>query len=157
MNRHRIFCALALAVTGLFPAGCIFYKAAKTTGELVATTVIVAGKTTSAVVKTTGKVAASAITSTGSLTATGIESLAALAQAGMVTFVDVATGVIVRVPWQEGMTLYAGGTTAEVALAGRAVDLVRRGKLVYKVAKQRSTNPRLEAGDVVRLAGRSTR
>ncbi|MBP9913983.1 MAG: hypothetical protein KBF26_11320, partial [Opitutaceae bacterium] len=84
MNRHRIFCALALAVFGIFPAGCIFYKAAKTTGELVATTVIVAGKTTSAVVKTTGKVAASAITSTGSLTATGIESLAVLAQAGMV-------------------------------------------------------------------------
>jgi hypothetical protein len=142
---------------GIFLSGCLAVKAVKTTGELAATTVIVAGKTAGTVVKTTGKIAGSAITSSGSLTATGIESLAALAQAGMVTFVDVATGVIIRVPWQEGMTLYAGGASAEVTVAGRAIDLVRQGKLVYSATAQRRTDPRLEAGDVVRLAGRMTR
>jgi len=49
----------------------------------------------------------------------------------MVTFVDVATGTIVRVPWSEGMSLHTAGAAAEIALAGRAVDLVRDGRLVY--------------------------
>jgi hypothetical protein len=152
-DRRLIFGVLVVA--GSFSlGGCIVYKAAKTTGELAATTVIVAGKTAGAVVKTTGKVAVSAITSTGSLTATGIESLAALAQAGMVTFVDVTTGVIVRVPWQEGMNLYTGGTQAEVVVARRVVDLVRRGKVVYQATRQADAGPKLESGDVVRLAGR---
>jgi hypothetical protein len=51
------------------------------------------------------------------------------------------------------MTLYAGGASAEVTVAGRAIDLVRQGKLVYSATAQRRTDPRLEAGDVVRLAG----
>lgn len=138
-------------------SGCLVFKAAHATGELAATTVIVAGKTTTAAVKATGKVANSAITSGGSLTATGVEALAALAQAGMVTFVDVATGTIVRVPWSEGLSLYTGGAAAEVAVAGRAIDLVRKGKLVYSAARQLAGNPRLEAGDVVRLVGRAAR
>lgn len=155
MTRGKWTLLMAALASEVLLSGCIFYKAAKTTGELAATTVIVAGKTAGVVVKTTGKVAASAITSTGSLTATGIESLAALAETGMVTFVDVTTGVIVRVPWQQGMTLYAGSSQAELAVAGRAVDLVRQGRVVYKATKQANTGPRLESGDVVRLsAGR---
>jgi hypothetical protein len=154
--RSRAHLVLAVGV-GTVLSGCLAVKAVKTTGELAATTVIVAGKTAGTVVKTTGKIAGSAITSSGSLTATGIESLAALAQAGMVTFVDGATGVIVRVPWQEGMTLYAGGASAEMAVAGRAIDLVRQGRLVYSATPQRRAVPRLEAGDVVRLAGRVVR
>lgn len=133
--------------------GCLAVKAVKTTGELAATTVIVAGKTATTAVKATGRVANSAISGGGALTATTIDSLAALAQAGMVTFVDVATGAIVRVPWQEGMTLYAGGAAAQVKVAQRAVALVRDGKLVYKVAQQMQANPALRPGDVVRLAG----
>jgi hypothetical protein len=148
---------LAGAGLGGLLSGCLAFKAAHATGELAATTVIVAGKTTTAAVKATGKVANSAITSSGSLTATGIESLAALAQAGMVTFVDVATGAIVRVPWSEGLSLYTGGAAAEVAVAERAIDLVRNGRLVYSAARQLAADPRLEPGDVVRVAGRAAR
>jgi len=148
----------AFAVAGLVGLnGCLVCQAVKTTGDLALTSVIVAGKTATAVVKTTGKVAGSAITSSGSLTASGIESLAALAQAGMVTFVDVVTGVIVRVPWEQGMTLHAAGAAAEVKVAERAVDLVRGGRLVYTAAKHMQANPPLQPGDVVRLAGRTRR
>jgi len=147
-----------LAVVLLFgQTGCLAYKAVKTTGELAATTVIVAGKTATTAVKATGRVANSAITGSGALTATTIDALAALAQAGMVTFFDVATGTIVRVPWTEGMALYAGGAAAQVKLAQRSVALVREGKLVYRVAQQRLANPALLPGDVVRLTGKILR
>lgn len=145
-----------IGLVGLL-SGCLAFKAVHATGELAATTVIVAGKTTTAAVKAAGKVANSALTTSGALTAAGIELLAALAQAGMVTFVDVATGAIVRVPWSEGLSLYTGGAAAEVTVAGRAIDLVRNGTLVYSAARQVAGDPRLEAGDVVRLAGRLTR
>jgi hypothetical protein len=146
----QVFAGL-ICVAGL--TGCLAYKAVKTTGELAATTVIVAGKTATTAVKATGRVANSAISGGGVLTATAIDALAALAQAGMVTFVDVATGTLVRVPWAEGMTLQAGGAAAQVKVAQRSVALVREGKLVYRVAQLKSANPALLAGDVVRLAG----
>lgn len=148
---------LLAGVALLGQGGCLAYQAVKTTGELAATTVIVAGKTATTAVKATGRVAGSALSSSGELTATSIESLAELAQAGMVTFVDVASGTIVRVPWEAGMTLYDGGAAAQVAVAGRAVHLVREGKLVFQAARKLRSNPLLEAGDVVRLAGRIAR
>lgn len=157
MTPGRVLSGLVLALMLAGQSGCLAYKAVKTTGGLAATTVIVAGKTATTAVKATGRVANSALSSSGSLTATGIESLAKLAQAGMVTFVDVATGTIVRVPWEAGMTLYDGGAAAQVAVAGRAVDLVREGKLVYQAARKFRGNPELAAGDVVRLAGRMVR
>ena len=157
MTARRVWSGLILGLGCWALSGCLAYKAVKTTGELAATTVIVAGKTATTAVKATGRVANSALTSSGALTANGIESLAKLAQAGMVTFVDVATGTIVRVPWEAGMTLYDGGTAAQLAVAGRAVDLVREGKLVYQVARKFRGNLALEAGDVVRLAGKIVR
>ena len=153
MQPRRAVVVVALATVGATLPGCLAFKAAHATGELAANTVIVAGKTGSAAVKAIGRVATSALNSSGALTATGIESLAALAQAGMVTFVDVATGTIVRVPWSEGMSLQTAGAAAEIALAGRAIDLVRDGRLVYSAARRLAADPRLEAGDVVRLAG----
>lgn len=157
MTVRHAFSALSFAVVLFGQVGCLAYKAVKTTGELAATTVIVAGKTATTAVKAGGRVANSALSSGGELTATSIESLARLSQVGMVTFVDVATGVIVRVPWEQGMMLYDGGTAAQVAVAGRAVDLVRDGKLVYQAAQKFRGNPALEAGDVVRLAGKIVR
>lgn len=136
----------------MMPSGCVVASAVGAAGELAATTVVVAGKTATTVVKTTGKIAGSAIRGSGSLTATGIESLAKLAVAGMVTFVDVTTGVIVRVPWREGMTLYAGGELAQVQLAERSIDLVRGGRLVYAAARHARSDLPLASGDVVRLA-----
>lgn len=154
-RRASVLFGLA-GVAALLP-GCLAFKAAHATGELAANTVIVAGKTGTAAVKATGRVATSALNSSGALTATGIDSLAALAQAGMVTFVDVATGAIVRVPWSEGLGLQAAGAAAEIAVAERAIDLVRNGRLVYSAARQLTADPRLEPGDVVRVAGRVAR
>jgi hypothetical protein len=157
MHLRRVSVLVGLMTFGMALSGCLAFKAAHATGELAANTVIVAGKTGTAAVKATGRVATGAINSGGALTATGIESLAALAQAGMVTFVDVATGAIVRVPWSEGLSLHAAGAAAEVAVVDRAIDLVRNGRLVYSASRQLSRDPRLEPGDVVRLAGRVAR
>ena len=158
MESHLKLLRLSVLIAmGWDLSGCVAFKAIGTTGELVATTVIVAGKTATTAVKTSGKVASSVIRGGGAVTATSIDSLSALAQVGMVTFVDVATGVIVRVPWEEGMTIYGGGAAAKVQVAQRAVSLVRGGRLAYSAAKLSRGNLRLSSGDVVRLAGRISR
>lgn len=151
---RRLLPGLVLTAMLMGTSGCLVYKAVKTTGKLAATTVIVAGETATTAVKVTGRVANSALSSSGALTATSIETLAALAQAGMVTFVDVATGTVVRVPWQEGMTLGGAAAAARVQVARRAVDFVREGKLVYTAARAVRGSLVLNPGDVVRLAGR---
>lgn len=158
MDLRAILLRLGLLIAmGGGLTGCVAVKAVGEAGKLVGTTVIVATKTATTAVKTSGKVASSAIKGSGAVTTTSIESLAALAQVGMVTFVDVATGTIVRVPWQEGMTIYGGGAAAKVQVAQRAVSLVRGGRLAYASARLSSGNLRLNSGDVVQLAGRISR
>lgn len=147
----RMWC-LAVVVGGSL--GCVAFKAVGTTGKLAATTVIVAGKTATKAVTTSGKVASAAIGAGGSVTITGIESLAALARAGMVTLVDISTGALVRVPWQEGMTLWQAGELARLEVAKHAVAVVRGGQLAYATTGRVRESLPLQSGDVVRLAAR---
>ena len=120
MKSIRIIIGSGLLVYALgLSAGCLAVKAVGTTGKFAATTVIVAGKTATKAVTTTGRVASAAIGAGGSVTVAGIEGLAALARVGMVTFVDVTTGALVRVPWSEGMTLLQAGDLARLQVAKR--------------------------------------
>ena len=73
--------------------------------KLAAVTVVTVSETTASAVVNTGKVARAAFSMSESLSAATIESLGKLSAAGMVTFVDVAADVIVRVPWREGLTI----------------------------------------------------
>ena len=132
--------------------GCLAYKAVTAPVKLAATTVIVAGETAGAVVTSTGKLAISAVNATGNVGSTGIDAAAKLAQAGMVTFVDVSTGTIVRVPWQQGMTLASAGDAAKVDIARRAIDVLRAGKIIYSASKLAGEGAALASGDVVRIA-----
>jgi len=155
MNYLRFLLTSGLLVCAVgLSAGCIVIKAVSTTGKLAATTVIVAGKTATTVVKTTGRVASAAIGASGSVTVAGLEGLAALARVGMVTFVDVTSGALVRVPWREGMTLLQAGDLARLQVVKRAVALVRGGRLAYSAFRLARVSLRLLSGDVVRLASK---
>jgi hypothetical protein len=125
------------------------------TSMAYAGTVVTSGRGRGAVVAT-GRVAGAALGATSAVTSGGLDALAALSTAGMVTFVDAATEAIVRVPWQEGMTLYAGAEAAQVRTARRAIDLVRAGRLLYSKIEYSDDTARLpvQAGDVVRLVAR---
>lgn len=147
------FALLACATQG----GCLVYKAVTVPVKLAATTVIVAGETAGAVVSSTGKLAVSAVNATGNLGSGGIDAAARLAQAGMVTFVDASTGTIVRVPWQEGLTLASAGNAAKVELAKRAINVLRAGKVIYSASKLSGEGAPLASGDVVRLGGQAGR
>lgn len=138
---------LLLASAGIFVSGCTVFKVAAAPVKVVASTVVVAGEATSAVVTTTGKVAVAAVKTTGSLAGEGLQVVAKLGRAGTVTFVDAASGTVVRVPWQEGLTLVRGGEAAKVRLTGRAITLVREGRAV--AADEAAT---LHSGDVVRIS-----
>lgn len=144
--------ATLIAIIVTTHGGCLAYKAVTAPVKLAATTVIVAGETAGAVVTSTGKLAISAVNATGNVGSTGIDAAAKLAQAGMVTFVDASTGTIVRVPWQQGMTLAAAGNTAKVDIARRAIDVLRAGKVIYSASKLSGEGAALASGDVVRIA-----
>jgi len=139
-----------LALAALSGSGCLATKVVTLPVKLAATTVVVAGETAGTVVKTTGKVAASAVRATGAVADGGITAAAKLARAGMVTFVDVATGAVTRVPWSQGLTLAGGADAAKVRVAARAVQVIRAGKLAYALANAKGPLP-LAAGDVVRV------
>jgi len=155
MNYFRFLLSSGLLIYAVgLSAGCIVIKAVSTTGKLAATTVIVAGKTATTAVKTTGRVASAAIGASGSVTVAGIGGLAALARVGMVTFVDVTSGALVRVPWSEGLTLLHAGDLAKLQVVKRAVALVRGGRLAYSASRRARGTLKLLSGDVVRLASK---
>jgi hypothetical protein len=133
--------------------GCLAYKAVTAPVKLAATAVVVAGETAGAVVTTTGKLAVSAVNATGSVGSGGIDAAARLTETGMVTFVDAASGTIVRVPWRDGLTLASAGTQARVHFAQRAIDVVRAGKVVFSATRLADDGGPLVSGDVVRLGG----
>ncbi|HVS54194.1 MAG TPA: hypothetical protein VHD62_17695 [Opitutaceae bacterium] len=139
----------AVALAG----GCLVYHAVAAPVKLAATGVTVAGETAGAVVTSTGKVAVSAVRAAGNVGSGGIDAASRLAQAGMVTFVDAASGTIVRVPWREGLTLAGAGAEARLAVAQRAVEIVRAGRVVYSAASATSGSAPVASGDVVRLRG----
>lgn len=132
--------------------GCLAYRVVSTPVKLAGTAVVVAGETAGAVVTTTGKVATSTVRAVGNVGSDGIDSAARLAQAGMVTFVDAASGTVVRVPWQHGLTVAQAGEAARIDTAQRALDVVRAGRVIYSAARgARTSAPGIAAGDVVRL------
>ena len=150
-SRRSFGHGVAAAVVCTALGGCLAYEVVSAPVKLAATTVVVAGETAGAVVSTTGKIATSAVRATGSVGSGGIDAAAKLAQAGMVTFVEVATGNVVRVPWQEGFTLARAGDAAKIRVVQRAVEVVRGGKLVYSATRAMGEGATLATGDVVRV------
>lgn len=155
MRFNFLVAALRLATIGVGCAstsGCLAVKAVTAPVKLAATSVIVAGEAAGAVVTNTGKLAVSAANATGSIGSTSLDSAAQLAQSGMVTFVDAANGTIVRVPWQEGMTVAGAGHAARIELGRRAIDVIRASKVIYSASRIAGEGAPLSPGDVVRLS-----
>ncbi|GAB5559999.1 MAG: hypothetical protein SynsKO_16460 [Synoicihabitans sp.] len=77
-----------------------------------------------------------------------------MSQAGMVTFVDYASGRVVRVPWRAGLNVYGGSALAKLQTAERAIAIVRSGRLFFQTARALadSRGIPLQPGDVLRLA-----
>ena len=141
---------VALALQG---GGCVAYHVAAAPIKLAATTVVTTGEVAGAAVNATGKIAVSAFNAAGNVGGGSVDAASRLTQTGMVTFVDVAHGTIVRVPWQQGLTVASASAAAKVELARHAIDVVRAGAVVYTAARGASPRTELAAGDVVRLRG----
>lgn len=144
---------IAIALPGLLAGGCTVYHAVATPVKVAATAVVVTGETAGAAMKATGKVAVSAFNAVGDVGGGGIDAASQLTRTGMVTFVDVGTGTVVRVPWREGITLASAGADARLELARRGIDVVRQGAVVYSASKVAESGPPLASGDVVRVKG----
>jgi hypothetical protein len=124
-----------LAAAGALLSGCLVYDVASVPVKVAAGTASVAGSVAVGTVKAVGSVAGGAL-----------ELAAGVAQAGAVTFVEVASNKITRVPWRAGLTLAGAGDAAQVRAAERAIDIVRAGQRIEPAADRP-----LQAGDVVRL------
>ncbi len=152
-RRPAFLRAGAVLVGAALPAlnGCLAYEVVKVPVDVATTAVVVTGETAGAAVKATGQIAVTAFDAAGRVGSGGIDSASRLAQTGMVTFVDVGTGTIVRVPWREGTTLASAGAAARVEMAHRAIDVVRAGSVVFSAPKLSGEGTAVASGDVVRL------
>ena len=140
ISRTRAWCAFVFAVACGPLGGCFVYHVAKVPVDVAVGTVEVAGGVVLGTAKVVGAVAG------------GTLSLAAsLAQTGAVTFFDVASGTVTRVPWREGLTLAGASDAAKLKLASHAVDVVRAGKVVYSAANAAPAAVPIASGDVVQV------
>ena len=123
--------------------GCIVYDVASVPVKVAVGTVGVAGNVAIGTAKVAGSVAGGTI-----------KLAAKLAQAGAVTFFDVASNDVKRVPWQRGMTLAGASNAAKVHLGDRPVDVVRDGKVIYSAGNgvAKNADAPIAAGDVVQVS-----
>ena len=155
---------LTVAKVATTPVG-LAGEVVKQTGKVATKSVVVGGKVAGSAVVGAGRVAvsgtgastrvaAASVDAAGNLSAASIRALGQMSAAGMVTFVDVSTGTVTRVPWRSGLNVYGSGVLAKVNVAERALALVRGGQLVYQTAKALAAARALQvqAGDVIRLA-----
>ena len=130
-----------VAVVACAPlGGCVVYHVASVPVNVAVGTAEVAGSVAIGTVKVAGSVAGGTI-----------GFVAGLAKAGAVTFYDVATNNVTRVPWQKGLTLAGASDAAKVGLAQHPVDVVRDGHVVYSAANGAGKNTAIAAGDVVQV------
>jgi len=139
-HRARGLSAVVAIAAGALLGGCLVYDVASAPVKVAVGTAEVAGSVAVGTVKVAGAVAGGAI-----------KLAAGLAQAGAVTFVDVASNNVTRVPWREGLTLAGASEAAKLKVAQRPVDVVRDGKVVYSGAGGAEKNAPLAAGDVVQV------
>ena len=139
-SRVRRLPAIAAALAGASLGGCLVYDVASAPVKVAAGAAGVAGDVAIGTVKAAGSVAGGAI-----------RLAAGLAKAGTVTFVDVATNEVKRVPYRQGLTLFGASEEAKMGLAQRPVDIVRRGEVIYSAAKGADKNTSVAAGDVVQV------
>ena len=155
---------LTVAKVAATPVG-LAGEVVKQTGKVAGKSVVVGGKVAGSAVAGAGRVAvcgtgagtrvaAASLDAGGSLSAASIRALSQMAAAGMVTFVDVSTGSVTRVPWRAGLNVYGSGALARIQVAERALAVVRGGQLVYRTAKAMAAARALpvQPGDVIRLA-----
>ncbi|WP_221031940.1 hypothetical protein [Actomonas aquatica] len=139
------------AVSG---AGRVAVSGVRSSSRVSAASVEGSGRVSAASVNAGTRVAAASVEAAGTLSAASIRSLSKLSAAGMVTFVDISTGTVVRVPWRTGLNVYGSSAMAKVGVAQRALAVIRGGRLVYQTAKALAAARALpvQPGDVIRLA-----
>lgn len=149
----RRLLAIVTAAAALPSGGCLAYHVVAAPVKVAADAVVITGETASAAVKTTGKVTVSAINAVGRIGSGGIDAAAQLTETGMITFVDVGTGTVTRVPWRQGATLASAGADAKLELVRRSIDVIRAGAVVYSGKQLAGSGAPLVSGDVVRVRG----
>ncbi len=149
----RVAAAALLILVILTCSGCIVAGATiAAVGAVTAVSVKTASKVTVATVGTTGRLAAAAITSSGEVTALSLESAAKLARAGMVVAVDAGNGVVVEMPWQEGLQLYQAARSGQLNGSFNAAKIFRDGRMfTADLKKTDAARQALRAGDVIEL------
>lgn len=138
--RPRGWRAIAAAAACAPLGGCLAYHVVSAPVKLAVGTAEVAGSVAIGTVKAVGSVAGGAVKLATKLT-----------RAGAVTFVDLATNDVTRVPYREGLTLARASDAAKVRTAQRAVDIVRDGQIVYSATGAAEKSAPLVAGDVVQV------
>lgn len=143
MPRARMTNGILACCTATLLAGCSASKTVNATGSLLKTTI-----------STTGKLAGEVVKAGGSLARTGVKAAADVARPGVVSVVQESGKTVRKMPWKEGMTLYAATKQAELDAGVRAVQILRDGEVIERgIAEMRNgqRDVELKEGDVIKL------
>ena len=142
MQSRLITIAVGVAA-GIFFSGC----STRTAARAVTGTVSVTGKAVVATAKVAG-------TSAVKVTKVGVGAAAGVGKTAFVTFVNSTTGVARRLPYAQGMKLYAASETAQLNLALKSVQILRGARKIKVGAVRQNgvaADVALQPGDVVRF------
>jgi len=143
MADTRLLVGLSVCGALVLLVGCSASGTVQATGALLKTTV-----------STTGRLAGEVFKAGGSVAKSGVQAVAGVVRPGVVTVVQESGSTVRRLPWKEGLTLYAVTRKAELDAGVKAVQVLRGGEVIERDAKEMREGRRdlkLEAGDVIRL------
>lgn len=138
--RATVFLSVLLALAG---GGCTIKKTLNATGSLLKTTIT-----------TTGKLASETIKTGGSLARTGVQAAADIVRPSLVTVVQESGKTVRRMPWKEGLTLYAATRKAQLDSGVKAIQVLRGEEIFERGIAEISHGERdlpLAQGDVIKL------
>lgn len=132
--------ASVLAVAG---SGCSVRKTVGATGSLLKTTIT-----------TTGKLAGQTLKTGGELAKTGVKAAVDVVRPSLVTVVQESGKTVRRLPWKEGLTLYAATQKAQLDSGVKAIQILRGERVIERSIEEVRRGERdlpLEEGDVIKL------
>ena len=139
--RKLAFLLIPFALTAA--TGCVVEKTFSATGSLLKTTIT-----------TTGKVAGESMKAAGSLATAGVKTAGDVIRPSAVKVVEEGGRTARRMPWKEGMTLYAASKRAELDAGVRALEVLRGSQVIRREVselQQEGRDVALQRGDVIKL------
>lgn len=143
MSIPRQLALLLIPAALVLGSGCVVEKTVSATGSLLKTTIT-----------TTGKVAGEGVKAAGGLARAGVNTAGSVVRPSAVKVIEEGGRTARRLPWKDGMTLYAASKRAELDAGVKALEVLRGRQVIRREVgelKKEGRDVVLKRGDVIKI------